>query len=183
MRRYILPLFLLVSPLFAQTPTDERIKQIRADYAEAQEMVKEQTGENNYMNWNVRATVHRIEAGVGLVIYEDEYYSLCTPQGHTPFYRCKRTMDCNKTVNYLEILYTAEWLPEFYYNRFTDEEGTVTEERIYWNPDGTICRSTVTGEWAQENEKNAYRYATAVVAKYEHVLSEGLYNEEEQEEE
>lgn len=182
MLRFIpLCLLLLASvTAFAQPKTNERINQIRADYSEAIELIKEQSGHNSNMNWNVQATVHRIEAGVGLAIYKDEYYHLIAENGYRTFYRCKRMLECNSDILYLEILYTLAGEPEFYLEKYIDSEGNTTEQRIYWNEDGTICRSTYSGEDAAEQEENALRYANLVMKKYETVLSEGLYAEEEE---
>ena len=128
---------LMASAMFAMTvlaQTPERVREIRAMYAQAQQTLKEQS-ETPAINWSVKTTVMRNEAAVGVVRYEHEYYPLHLLQSHD-FVRSKRYMTVYPPSCY-EILYDGQ-LPAFYYQRDELEDG-VYEYRIYWDRTGEVC--------------------------------------------
>lgn len=132
--RHLLFFILSLSSVVALAQSDERVREIRAMYANTQEVLKDQS-EDEAINWSLRTTLRHNEPAVGVVRYEHEYYPLAL-LGAYDFVRSKRYVTVNPPSSY-EILYD-NGEPVFYFER-SNWGDDVYEYRIYWDKEGTVC--------------------------------------------
>lgn len=134
--RLLLFLSLLATSVTAQTT--DCVKQIRARYSQSLNAIQQQK-EDQVLCRNVHADVSRMEAAVGIVNYQTDYYELGVQQADN-FMRITRTPSQGNGTQYTEVLFGKEG-PIFFFEKdglYPEEGQDHTEIRIYWEDYGSL---------------------------------------------
>lgn len=166
MKKFVIIAAAVLTAWTASGQNAGRVKEIRAMYAQSQQVMKDQRDEAQ-INWFVKSTVNRNESAVGVVTYEMEYYPLQSLQAYD-FVRGKRYYHPDDPTNY-EILYGPQGKPVFYFERYKEFDGTPLEVRIYFEEDMQVaqylCQRIVNGKKETQDADAVevwYRTARAV---------------------
>lgn len=187
--RLLLFLSLLATSVTAQT--SDCVKQIRARYSQSLNAIQQQKEDQVFCRY-VHADVSRMEAAVGIVNYQTDYYELGVQQADN-FMRITRTPSQGNGTQYTEVLFGKEG-PIFFFEKdglYPEEGQDHTEIRIYWEDYGSLdtflAQSIGTDGTKRtlnmsEDEKQLYvlkarAYALREQQRFEKQMQEGRYAE------
>lgn len=133
------PLFILaVLATTVTAQTSDCVKQIRTRYSQSLNAIQQQKEDLN-LNRNVHTDVNRMEAAIGIVNYQSDYYDLAVQQADN-FLRITRTPVQGAGTQYTEVLFGPHG-PIFFFEKdglYPAEGQDHTEVRIYWDEYGSL---------------------------------------------
>lgn len=121
--------------------SQKRINEIREMYSNCMNYINENANGSASDYWPIKVEARVNEAAVGVVVY-DYLYVPMEHVGGKDFLRMKRTVTVFP-ADVEEFVFDGD-TPAFYYNveRSYHEQGQHTDTRIYFYPDGSLCRFT-----------------------------------------